>query len=159
VRLIAHPEVARGLWEDHLAITMSRLIGPDGTPKPPMVFEDYFEVIPLIPGKPVVEGPFVIEGRGTVHHIPTLALRIAGGGRMLGYSADTAFDRPLIEWLAEGDLVVHETNYGGAHTPYEALAGLPSAIRDKLRLVAYPDAFDAAGSVIPVLPEGRRVAV
>jgi ribonuclease BN (tRNA processing enzyme) len=159
VRLIAHPETARGLWEDHLAITMSRLIGPDGTPKPPMVFEDYFHLVPLIPGEAVVEGPFVIEGRGTVHHIPTLALRIAAGGRMLGYSADTAFDPSLIQWLAEGDLVVHETNYGGAHTPYEALVGLPLAIREKLRLVAYPDAFDVKGSVIPVLPEGRRVAI
>jgi phosphoribosyl 1,2-cyclic phosphodiesterase len=159
VRLIAHPEVARGLWEDHLAITMSRLIGPDGTPKPPMTFEDYFHLVPLVPGTSVVEGPFVIEGRGTIHHIPTLALRISGGGRTLGYSADTAFDRALIEWLAEGELVIHETNYGGAHTPYEALAALPLEIREKIRLVAYPDAFDVKASVIPVLAEGRRITV
>ena len=159
VRLIAHPDVARALWDDHLAVTMSRLIGPDGTPKPPMTFEDYFELIPLVPGVPVEEGPFVVEGRGTIHHIPTLALRVRGGGRSLGYSADTAFDRGLIEWLAEGDLLIHETNYGGAHTPYEALAGLPQEIRQKIRLVAYPDAFDVEASVIPVLPEGRVMSV
>ena len=57
------------------------------------------------------------------------------------------------------DLVIHETNYGGAHTPYAALAGLPDHIREKIRLVAYPDAFDVEGSVIPVLPEGRMLTI
>ena len=159
VRLIAHPDVARALWDDHLAVSMSRLIDADGTPKPPMTFDDYFELLPLSPERPVEVGPFVVEGRGTIHHIPTLAVRVRGGGRMLGYSADTAFDRGLIDWLAAGDLVIRETNYGGAHTPYAALAGLPDHIREKIRLVAYPDAFDVEGSVIPVLPEGRVLTI
>ncbi|HEY8427763.1 MAG TPA: hypothetical protein VIL20_05285, partial [Sandaracinaceae bacterium] len=92
------------------------------------------------------------------HHIPTTAFRIRAGGRTLGYSADTAFDPSLIAWLAEADLVVHETNYG-IHTPYASLATLPAELRAKMRLIHYPDDFDLAASRIEPLVQGRRYAV
>ena len=99
-------------------------------------------------------GPFAIESRKTIHHVPTTALRVRAAGRSLGHSADTAFDEGLIAWLAEADLVVHETNYG-IHTPYEKLAALPEEVRRKMRLIHYPDDFDLPSSVIEPLREGR----
>ncbi|HSP80145.1 MAG TPA: ribonuclease Z, partial [Myxococcaceae bacterium] len=91
-------------------------------------------------------------------HLPTTALRIRAGGRCLGYSADTAYDEALISWLAQADLVVHETNYG-VHTPYEKLAALPSELRAKMRLIHYPDDFAFHTSSIEPLGQGRRYSV
>ncbi len=76
----------------------------------------------------------------------------------LGYSPDTAFDEGLIAWLAEADLVVHETNYG-VHTPYAKLAALPAELRARMRLIHYPDDFDTGTSVIEPLAQGRRYTV
>ena len=57
---------------------------------------------------------------------------VRAAGRCLGYSADTAFDPALLSWLSEADLIVHETNLGPIHTPYEKLASLPSDLRGKM---------------------------
>jgi ribonuclease BN (tRNA processing enzyme) len=90
-----------------------------------------------------------------VHNIPTVAVRVRAAGRTLGYSADTAFDPGLVDWLADADLIVHEASGGFMHTPYESLAALPEALRRKMRLIHYPDDFDRAGASIEVLREGR----
>ena len=63
------------------------------------------------------------------------------GAARFGYSADTAFDEDLLAWLDVADVVFHETNFG-AHTPYANLAALPQPLRDKLRLIHWPDGFD-----------------
>ena len=117
-----------------------------------------FEVRLLADDAPTEFGPFAIECRPTRHSIPTRALRIRAGGRCLGLSADTAFDPALIDWLAEADLIVHETGHG-PHTPYEKLAELPARLRAKMRLIHYPDDFDAAASLIEPLVPGRSYAV
>ena len=158
VTLLAHPAVTARLWEGHLSAGMGQLLETPAGPALPGKLEDYFEIIPLDPGSPVQHGPFTIECRSTIHHIPTTALRIRGGGRQLGYSADTAFDPRLIQWLGEADLVVHETNYG-IHTPYEKLAALPVETREKMRLIHYPDPFAPEDSVIEALRQGDRYAV
>ena len=90
--------------------------------------------------------------------MPTFALRVAVGGRVLGFSADTAYDPGLIEWLSAADLIVHEATsmaHSGAHTPYAKLAALPESLRSKMRLTHLPDDFDAGSSVIEPLREGR----
>jgi hypothetical protein len=46
---------------------------------------------------------------------------VEAGGARLGFSSDTAFDPDLIAFLSAADLIVHETNYGPAHTPYASL--------------------------------------
>ena len=79
-------------------------------------------------------------------------------GRTLGHSSDTSFDPVLIDWLAKGDLVIHETNYG-VHTPYARLAELPEGTRHKMRLFHYPDHFDHEASVIEPLRQGRAYDV
>ena len=137
---------------------MAELIDPETKPLPRMTFGDYFDWSPLEETSTATFGPFSIECRRTIHHIPTTALRIRAAGRCLGYSADTAFDPGLIEWLAEADLVVHETNYG-AHTPYEKLAALPAPLRARMRLIHYPDDFDVAASVVEPLRQGCRYPV
>jgi ribonuclease BN (tRNA processing enzyme) len=158
LRILAHPEVTRRLWDGHLAAGMEDLIRKPGGEPQRHGFEDYFEHTPLATETAVRFGPFSIECRRTYHHLPTMALRIRAGGRSLGYSADTAFDEGLIQWLAEADLVVHETNYG-VHTPYEKLAALPAELRAKMRLIHYPDDFDLGASNIEPLVQGRRYTV
>lgn len=153
-RLLCHPSVSKRLWEGHLAAGMERLIEKEGAGVSRKGLDDFFVVEDLSLTAAAELGPFSIEARMTVHHIPTTALRIRAGGRVLGFSADTAFDEGLIDWLAEADLVIHETNYG-AHTPYEKLAALPADVRAKMRLIHYPDDFDLAASVIEPLRPGR----
>jgi ribonuclease BN (tRNA processing enzyme) len=157
-RLAAHPDVLREAWHGHLSAGMRQLIDPASHAPVTHGFDSFFDPAPLSEAAPVQVGPFSIECRKTIHHIPTTALRIRAGGRCLGYSADTAFDPTLISWLAEADLVIHETNYG-AHTPYEALAALPAELRGRMRLIHYPDDFDLDASAIEPLRQGRRYAV
>ena len=156
--VLAHPAVARRLWDGHLAAGMECLMPGVGQAPAPRSFDDYFDLRQLDEAGPITLGPFSIECRRTVHHIPTSALRIQAGGRTLGISSDTAFDASLIEWLSSADLIIHETNLG-VHTPYEQLAALPAALRARMRLIHYTDQFDLAGSVIEPLEQGRRYSV
>jgi len=157
-KVLAHPKVLARLWDGHLAAGMEQLIATPEADPHPMTLDAYAEVTPMLPEQAVTVGPFTIESRLTIHHIPTTALRIRAGGRTLGLSADTAFDPSLIAWLSEADVVVHETNYG-VHTPYAKLAALPSDVREKMRLIHYPDDFDRAASVIRPLEQGERYEV
>ncbi|HJK89798.1 MAG TPA: MBL fold metallo-hydrolase [Polyangiaceae bacterium LLY-WYZ-15_(1-7)] len=152
--VLTHPLVARELWTT-LRPSMGVLLrGPERTPTEYRE-EDYFDVRPFV--DTIELGPFTVRARTTWHHIPTIALRVEAGGKVLGYSADTAFDPALLEWLADADLVVHETNLGGAHTPYAELAALPAELRAKMRLIAYPDAFDPGDWAITPLVEGEPI--
>lgn len=76
-------------------------------------------------------------------------------GGSSGYSSDPAFDPALIAFLEPADLIIHETNYGPAHTPYASLATLPADLRARMRLIHYPDGFDVEGSNIAALREGE----
>jgi ribonuclease BN (tRNA processing enzyme) len=156
-RLLMHPEASARLWDGLLDAGMGQYRLP-GQPPKVCKLGDYFELIPLSESAPVEFGPFSVECRPTVHPIPTAAFRIRAGGRSLAFSADTAFDPALIEWLAEADLVVHEATtdtHTGVHTPYSKLAELPAPLRARMRLIHYPDEFDLAASVIEPLRQGR----
>lgn len=155
--LLAHPEVLEALWGGHLRAGMSRLLHRrDGELHPEdHVLSDYAEIVPLSLDAPTRFRGLTIECRRTIHHVPTTALRFRAPSGSLGWSADTAFDPGLVDWLAEADAFVHETNHG-AHTPYASLVALPEAVRRKMWLVHYPDEFDVDGSAIPCLREGGR---
>jgi ribonuclease BN (tRNA processing enzyme) len=157
LRLLVHPDVQARLWEGHLAAGMEQLLPSVGAPFERKQLEDYFDIVPLSEDAAAECGPFRVECRKTIHHIPTTALRIHAGGATLGTSADTAFDEGLIDWLLAADLAIHETNYG-VHTPYERLAALPAAARARMRLIHYPDEFDIAHSAIEPLIERRVYA-
>jgi ribonuclease BN (tRNA processing enzyme) len=152
LQLLTTPELREQIWEQRLKASMGVLW--NGSEHRELSFDDYFEHVPLSWAHPIELGPFRIHARRTVHHVPTSALFIEAAGRSLGYSADTAFDPQLIAFLEPADLIIHETNLGPAHTPYAALAGLPAALRRKMRLIHYPDSFDVAASVITPLREG-----
>ena len=157
VGLVTSPEVRAVIWEQRLQASMGVLW--DGQTFNAKGFDDYFEFRPLAWDGVTTVGPFRIRARRTRHHVPTSALLIEAAGRTLGYSADTAFDPDLIAFLTPADLIIHETNLGPGHTPYESLAALPAALRARMRLIHYPDAFDAEASVIPVLREGEVLSV
>ena len=74
------------------------------------------------------------------------------------YSADTAFDPQLVDWLSEADLFFHETNLG-IHTPLASLAALPEATRARMRLIHYPDFHEVATSPIACAREGERFEI
>jgi ribonuclease BN (tRNA processing enzyme) len=152
--LLVHPMVSDRLWEGHLAAGMEQLLPSVGEAFIEKELTDYFELVPLSEKAPTVFEGVSIECRPTIHHIPTTALRLTADGVCLGHSADTAFDESLLAWLSVAELFIHETNYG-VHTPYEKLATLPAALRNKMRLTHYPDTFEANESVIEILRQGE----
>jgi ribonuclease BN (tRNA processing enzyme) len=154
-RVAALPEVSARLWAGHLAAAMEWSEEEPGQPPVRRRQEDFFDLLPLSETAETRLGPFGVRCRRTLHSIPTTALLIRGGGRCFGYSADTAYDPGLIDWLAEADFIVHETGPAGPHTPYEKLAELPAEVRRKMRLVHYPDDFDQAASSIELLRQGQ----
>ncbi|QEH31850.1 ribonuclease Z [Aquisphaera giovannonii] len=163
-KLLMHPDVSGRLWDDVLAAGMDAAgtTGAASPDAPPRGLGDFFELIGLDESRPVACGPFSIECRKTLHGVPTTAFRIAAAGRTLGYSADTAFDPKLIDWLSPCDLIIHEATspgHGGMHTPYDKLAALPEALRARMRLTHLPDDFDAASSVIRVLRQGEEIRI
>ena len=157
--LLAHPVVSARLWDGHLAGGMEVALQGPGQPAIRRALDYFFDVRPLACEKELSVGPFRLRCRLTNHTVPTTALRVEAAGRTLGYSADTAFDPDLIHWLADADLIVHETNPGFLHTPYEQLAALPDALRARMRLIHYPDDFDLDNSAIEPLRQGRYYTV
>jgi ribonuclease BN (tRNA processing enzyme) len=161
-KLLMHPDAAARLWDGLLAAGMELVQSQPDEPPLRKQLADYFDLIDLDLTQPVECGPFAIECRRTIHSVPTFALRITAGGRVFGYSADTAYDPNLIEWLSAADLIVHEATtlvHTGVHTPYERLAALPESLRSKMRLTHLPDDFDTNSSVIESLRQGRLYQV
>jgi ribonuclease BN (tRNA processing enzyme) len=156
--LLMHPEASARLWDGLLAGGMGQVrIFPDSKPTN-YKLDHFFDLVALDDSAPVSYGPFTIECRLTIHPIPTTAFRIRAGDRTVGFSADTAFDPTLIDWLAPADLIVHEATHDrhtGVHTSYHKLVPLPDALRARMRLIHYPDDFDHAGSVIETIRQGQ----
>lgn len=155
-QVFTHPQVGARLWE-HLAPGMDVQVSSDGA-RTARQLDDWFDVRDLSVEDAVEVGPFIVEARFTRHPIPTTALRIHADGSVLSYSADTSWDPDLLAWLAEGDLIIHETSHG-IHTPYAALAALPPSVRERMRLIHYPDEFDTEAAVIEPLAEGHHYEV
>ncbi|MGE3819052.1 MAG: MBL fold metallo-hydrolase [Isosphaeraceae bacterium] len=157
-RVLAHPEVSARLAEGVLGGSLRGVrVEPKG-PEHDLSLSDYVEITPLSYDRAVSFGPFAIECRRTLHSVPTTAFRITAMGRVLGFSADTAFDPGLIDWLSSSDLIVHEVTTlprSNVHTPYEKLVQLPAPLRSKMRLTHYPDDFDHDASAIATLRQGR----
>ncbi len=151
LRLHTTDDVRAVIWDNRLKAPMEQLW--NGNEFRQLSFEDYFDYRPLAWEGESSIGPFRLRIRRTKHHVPTCAVLVSAGGRSLGYSSDTAFDPELIAFLSTADLVIHETNYGPAHTAYDDLAALPVETRAKMRLIHYPD--ERTESVIPLVREGE----
>jgi ribonuclease BN (tRNA processing enzyme) len=157
--LLARSDIAEVLWTGHLAAGMEWVTTDDGTTPQRRGFDEFFEHTALEEGTAVQVGPFQVECRRAIHSVPTTAFRVRAAGRCLGYSADTAYDPTLLEWLSAADLVVHETNPGLLHTDYAKLAALPAGLRRRLRVIHYPDSFDLNASAVEPLRQGRTYEV
>ncbi len=155
--LLAHPRVSARVWE-RLAPGMDALVPEVGAEPVPRALGDYWALVNLDLERPVHFGPFEIECRFTVHHLPTTALRIRAGGACVGYSADTAFDPDLVAWLEVADQVVHESNHG-IHTPLSSLLALDAGFRGKLHIVHYPDDLDVERCPLPCLRQGQQLDI
>lgn len=153
--LVAHPDIATVLWKGHLAAGMEWVLPHAGAAPERRGSDEFFDHRPLVEGQTVQVGPFAIECHHTVHSVPTYAFRVRAAGRCLGYSADTAFYPPLLDWLSAADLIIHETNPGFLHTEYAKLAALPAELRQRMRLIHYQDQFDLAASAIEPLRQGK----
>jgi ribonuclease BN (tRNA processing enzyme) len=153
VTLVSSPEVREVIWDQRLIASMGTM-WEDAT-RQELAFDEFFEYISLSWEDATTVGPFRIRTRRTRHHLPTSALLVEAGGRVLGYSCDTDFDPELIRFLEPADLIIHETNLGPVHTAYSELAALPEELRAKMRLVHYPDDFDVSSSVIRALRQGE----
>lgn len=157
--VITHPEIAASLWTKHLAGSMEWSVQQLGQPPKHRALEEFLEVTPLEEQQTLIQGPFSINCRKTLHNIPTIAVKIHAAGRTLGYSADTAFDPTLIDWLANADRVVHEACGGFMHTSYEALLDQPAELRRKMLILHYTDTFDVDASAIEPMRQGRIYAI
>ena len=162
-RLAAHPEVLAKLWSGVLSGGMSEVQACPGVPGATRTLDEFFDITHLDENRTVEFGPFSIESRFTIHSVPTTAFRSTSAGRTLGFSADTAFDPTLIEWLEPANLIIHEvTNHLDAatvHTHYSSLLKLDPSLRSKMRLNHYPDDFDHNLCNIEPLVEGRVYVV
>lgn len=145
-RLHVTAEVASRVW-GKLAPAMDA----SGDPSSPRTLADYFDLRVITPGEPSLIAGLRVETRSTRHPVPTVGVKISDGRRTLGWSGDTPFEPAHVEWLADADLIVHETNLGPAHTPIESLNSLPDDLRRKMRLIHMADDFDPACSDIPPL--------
>ncbi|RVU43148.1 ribonuclease Z [Lujinxingia sediminis] len=150
--LHASEAVLKDLWERRLAVSLGVMW--DGSAYVNYGPETYFDLCELVAEAPSAVGPFDVETRLTIHHLPTTALRISDGDVTLGYSCDTAFDEGLIDWLKDCDVILHETSLGPAHTPLYKLMELPAEVREKMLVVHYPD--DLLGLEIEELRFARQ---
>ncbi|HNS97316.1 MAG TPA: MBL fold metallo-hydrolase, partial [Polyangiaceae bacterium] len=151
--LVGHESVMSKLWSGHLAAGMETSTDLSTGMERTRSLEEFASVVHIPTQGEVRVGPFSIACRTTMHTVPTTALRIRAGHRCLGYSSDTSFDPELIDWLAEADMFVHETN-AGIHTEYEKLCNLPGNLREKMKIIHYPDSFRVDGAEIEPLREG-----
>lgn len=138
--LFVAPEVAEDLWERRLGVALGQVW--NGESFDSLSPEDYYCLHEIPWEEPMSVGPFEIETRKTIHHLPATAMRVTDGEAALGYSADTRFDRELVDWLAEGEMVLHETGHGPGHTALEELAELPEHVLADLRVVHVPESID-----------------
>lgn len=133
------PEVVRDLWERRLEVSLG--MSYNGETHDKLGPKDYYRLHEIPWGEPRRIGPFEITTRPTVHHLPTMAMRISDGEHTLGYSCDTAYDPALIDWLADADFIIHETSFGPGHTPLKNLMMLPDALREKMLVGHLPENF------------------
>lgn len=61
--------------------------------------------------KPIEIGPFKITFLKTIHPVPCYAFRIEAGGKVLVYTADSAYQESFIPFADKADLLITDTNF------------------------------------------------
>lgn len=147
-----------GIWRKKLQGSMGQLlVDAEKNSYKRMMFQDYFVINHLSFNKPNRIGNLEIEIRETKHHIPNFALKIKYKEKVLGISSDTAYDERLIDWLSSADMILHEINFGAAHTPYEKLFAYVSSkpeLKDIIYLYHLSDLIDTEQIQLKILEQG-----
>lgn len=142
------------LWE-RLAPAMDRARDPDR----PTDLGFFYDVRVLETEREANVAGLRVRCRFTGHPIPTIGLLISDdreqSGWTLGWSSDTPYEQDHIDWLAQADIIVHESNHGAAHTSIESLSALPDDLRRHMRLIHLPDDFDHSVTDIRALKVGE----
>lgn len=153
--LRTHIEAAKRLWPK-LAPAMDA-----SSPEPGRHarLDDFFELDTFEPNMPFQAVGLTVEARMGEHPIPTCGFKITdpASGGTLGWSGDTTFQMPHIEWLSSADLIIHECNVGRAHTHIDELNALPSELKAKMRLIHLPDDFDPLTTDIARIEQGEVI--
>jgi phosphoribosyl 1,2-cyclic phosphodiesterase len=70
------------------------------------------QVVPYVPGRPLVLGPFTVESVAIPHDAPQIAIRVSAGGRRFGIATDLGHVTRELRALLRGcDLVMLESNH------------------------------------------------
>ncbi|MGD6941269.1 MBL fold metallo-hydrolase [Cytobacillus gottheilii] len=85
----------------------------DGTEFKKLTYKNITKGIKYNPNQPLTVGPFKITFMETVHPVLCYAMRIEAGGKMLVYTADTAYKDELAGFSQGADLLVAECNFYG----------------------------------------------
>lgn len=154
--LYAHSDDLWKLWYSKLRCAMGYML-VDGKVEEVKDCSFFYNSNPLYENKKYDIGNLNIEIYRTTHHIPCSAFLITDGKKTLGFSSDTIFDEKLINWLSKADLIIHETNFGSAHTHYEDLVKLPDEIKNKMKLIHYADFVDVNTFEIGYCKDGEVI--
>jgi ribonuclease BN (tRNA processing enzyme) len=155
--LYGPPTLDGVLWERRLGASLGQSF--DGETYNSLGPDNFYD-LHIVPWQHTHDiGPFTVALYQTTHHLPAAALKIEADGATLGYSCDTVFDRDLIDWLADADVILHETGTGPGHTDLDDLTALPTKITDRMRLVHYPDTLIGKNLPIPLADEGTRFTI
>ncbi|MDP7030220.1 MAG: MBL fold metallo-hydrolase [Phycisphaerales bacterium] len=144
-RVHALPEVIDRLWEKLAP-------GMDGNGNG---LEDYFDPMPLEPGKPRRVAGLEVECRRARHSIPTAGFLIADDAGSIGWSGDTEFEQAHIDWLSQASIIVHECGEQFKHTAWTELDGLPEAVKARVRLIHIPDGTTTPEGPMRPLAQGE----
>lgn len=74
---------------------------------------DGFDIVEVDPGDERRLGPFRVVTAPMRHSVPTIGIRIEGGGGVLAYSADTAPTEHLNDLARDADVLVAEASWQG----------------------------------------------
>ncbi|NLJ33922.1 MAG: MBL fold metallo-hydrolase [Firmicutes bacterium] len=85
-------------------------------PKPADIFaslnyKDNIALHPIRGGEALELGDFTLSFLATHHSIPSLAIRVTGGGRSFAYSGDTEYFPALVPFIASANLFLCEANH------------------------------------------------
>jgi ribonuclease BN (tRNA processing enzyme) len=164
IDLYAYESDLYSLWDSRLEVAMGMSYKPGNPDKWDHNNSDfYYNEHNLWHNVTREIGPFTMTcARQLTHHIASTAILISDGKKSVAFSGDTAFDRNLLDWMNQADIIIHECSPMGpeqarcaGHTSHEELMSLPKEIRDKLRLIHYPDSWTT--SELPCLCDGQRI--
>jgi CRP-like cAMP-binding protein len=118
-----------------------------------LAVEEYYDFTPVPIGRPIKILGAEFEFDYSFHTIPTVRFKVRYAGKSIAYSADTYFDpsfyakiaqegvinparqASLNYFLADADLIIHESGVPPIHTSLAVLNDLPPDIKKKLLVV------------------------